>query len=83
MPLAIIFALLLKLDSVWWAGISGFTTVLSTGSALLKRGLVRGGATTAGVIVAAIVARWLPYDHVLLALSVTAFGHRPLRRHHR
>ncbi len=67
-PLAITLALLLELDSVWWAGISGFMTVLATGSASLNRGFIRVGATTAGVIVAAIVARWLPYDHVLLAL---------------
>ena len=74
-PLAISFALLLDLDSVWWAGISGFMTVLATGSASLKRGLIRIGATTAGVIVGMIVARWLPYDHVALALflAVTAF----------
>jgi uncharacterized membrane protein YccC len=74
-PLAITLALLLELDSVWWSGISGFMTVLATGSASLERGFIRIGATTAGVIVAAIFARWLPYDHVLLALflAVTVF----------
>jgi uncharacterized membrane protein YccC len=74
-PLAITFALLLELDSVWWAGISGFMTVLATGSASLKRGLIRVGATIAGVIAALIVARWLPYNHVALALflAVTVF----------
>jgi uncharacterized membrane protein YccC len=74
-PLAVTMALLLELDSVWWAGISGFMTVLTTGSASLKRGIIRIGATTAGVIGAVIVARWLPYDHVLLALflAVTVF----------
>lgn len=74
-PLAITFALLLELDSVWWAGISGFMTVLATGSASLKRGIIRIGATTAGVIGAVIVARWLPYAHVALSLflAVTVF----------
>jgi len=67
-PLAITMALLLHLDSVWWAGISGFMTVLATGSASLQKGILRIGATFAGVIVAFIVARWLPYNHVALAL---------------
>jgi uncharacterized membrane protein YccC len=74
-PLAITCALALRLDSVWWAGISAFVTVLATGSASLKRGLVRIGATTVGVIVAFIVARWLPYNPVALTLflALTAF----------
>jgi uncharacterized membrane protein YccC len=67
-PLAITMALFLELDSVWWAGISGFMTVLATGSATLQRGLIRIGATFAGVVAAFIVARWLPYNHVALAL---------------
>lgn len=67
-PLAITMALFLELDSVWWAGISGFMTVLATGSATLQRGLIRIGATFAGVVVGFIVARWLPYNHAALAL---------------
>ncbi|CAN5368632.1 hypothetical protein BH10PSE6_BH10PSE6_29920 [soil metagenome] len=74
-PLAITMALWLELDSVWWAGISGFMTVLATGSASLHRGLTRIGATFIGVVVAFVVARWLPYDHVALALflALTTF----------
>src|SRR3954453_23281249 len=67
-PLAITMALMLELDSVWWSGISGFMTVLATGSASLRRGLFRVGATLAGVVIGFVVARWLPYDHVALAL---------------
>lgn len=67
-PLAITLALVLQLDSVWWAGISGFMTVLATGAASLQRGMLRIGATFAGVMVAFVVARWLPYDRVALAL---------------
>lgn len=67
-PLAITMALVLELDSVWWAGISGFMTVLATGSASLQRGILRIGATLVGVVVAFVVARWLPYNHVALAL---------------
>ena len=50
-PLAVTMALMLDLDSVWWAGISGFMTVLATGAASLKRGLVRIGGTLVGVVV--------------------------------
>jgi uncharacterized membrane protein YccC len=67
-PLAITMALVLQLDSVWWAGISGFMTVLATGSASLQKGILRIGATFAGVVVGFVVARWLPYNHVALAL---------------
>ena len=68
-PLAITMALALQLNSlVWWAGISGFMTVLATGSASLQKGILRIGATFAGVVVGFIVARWLPYNHVALAL---------------
>jgi uncharacterized membrane protein YccC len=67
-PLAITMALMLELDSVWWSGISGFMTVLATGSASLRRGFFRVGATLAGVVIGFVVARWLPYDHVALAL---------------
>ena len=67
-PLAITMALVLELDSVWWAGISGFMTVLATGSASVQRGILRIGATLAGVVVAFVVARWLPYNHLALAL---------------
>ena len=64
-----------ELDLVWWAGISGFMTVLATGSASLQRGLIRIGATVAGVAVGFIVARWLPYNHAALALflAITTF----------
>lgn len=74
-PLAITVALALDLDSVWWSGISAFVTVLATGSASLKAGLVRIGATTIGVVVALIVGRWLPYSHaaLVLFLAFTAF----------
>ncbi|MCW5735867.1 MAG: FUSC family protein [Enhydrobacter sp.] len=71
-PLAVTMALMLHLDSVWWAGISGFMTVLATGSASFKRGLVRVGGTLVGVVVAFVLARWLPYDHLALTLFLAA-----------
>lgn len=71
-PLAVTMALMLHLDSVWWAGISGFMTVLATGAASLERGLVRIGGTLAGVAVAFVLARWLPYDHLALTLFLAA-----------
>ncbi len=69
-PLAITMALVLQLDSVWWAGISGFMTVLATGSASLQRGILRISATFVGVVVAFVVARWLPYNQLALVLFV-------------
>lgn len=69
-PLAITMALALNLDSVWWAGISGFMTVLATGSASFQKGVLRIGGTLVGVVVAFVAARWLPYNHVALALFI-------------
>lgn len=71
-PLAVTMALMLDLDSVWWAGISGFMTVLATGAASFKRGLIRIGGTFAGVVTAFVVSRWLPYDHLALTLFLAA-----------
>jgi len=71
-PLAITMALMLELDEVWWSGISGFMTVLATGSASLHRGITRVGATVVGAAIGFVAARWLPYDHVALVLFLAA-----------
>lgn len=71
-PLAVTMAMLLDLDSVWWAGISGYMTVLATGAATLKRGLIRIGGTALGVVTAFVFARWLPYNHIALTLFLAA-----------
>jgi uncharacterized membrane protein YccC len=67
-PLATTVALALEVESPWWAAISGFMTVVSTGAASLRRGVLRLIGTIAGAVTGFIMARWLPYDHFALCL---------------
>jgi len=67
-PLAISVALLLEVESPWWAAISGFMSIMSTGAASVRRGLLRMAGTVGGAVLGFIVARWLPYDHFALSL---------------
>lgn len=70
-------ALALQLDAPWWVAISGFMSLMSTGAASLRRGLLRLTGTIAGAVLGFIMARWLPYDHLALCLFLaltTAFG---------
>lgn len=66
--LATTLALLLHLESPWWAAISGFMSLMSTGAGSLRRGLLRMVGTIAGAVLAFVMARWLPYDHFALLL---------------
>jgi uncharacterized membrane protein YccC len=68
--LATFLALLLEVESPWWAAISGFMSLMSTGAGSLRRGLLRLIGTAAGALLGFIMARWLPYDHVALYLFV-------------
>ena len=63
-PLATTLALLLQVESPWWAAISGFMSLMSTGAGSLRRGMLRLSGTIAGAVLGFIMARWLPYDHV-------------------
>jgi uncharacterized membrane protein YccC len=67
-PLATSLALLFQVESVWWAAISGFMSIMSTGAASVRRGILRLVGTVCGAGLAFIVARWLPYDHFALSL---------------
>ncbi len=70
-------ALALQLDAPWWVAISGFMSLMSTGAASLRRGLLRLTGTIAGAVLGFVMARWLPYDHLALCLFLavtTAFG---------
>lgn len=60
--LATTMALALELQSPWWAAISGFISLMSTGSGSMRRGLLRLVGTIAGALLGFIMARWLPYD---------------------
>jgi uncharacterized membrane protein YccC len=70
--LATTLALLLQLESPWWAAISGFMSLMSTGAGSLRRGLLRLTGTIAGAVLAYIMARWLPYDPLALYLFLAA-----------
>lgn len=60
--LATTLALLLELQSPWWAAISGFMSLMSTGSGSVRRALLRLTGTIAGALLGFVMARWLPYD---------------------
>ncbi len=70
--LATTLALLLQVESPWWAAISGFMSLMSTGSGSLRRGLLRLAGTIAGALLGFIMARWLPYDHFAFYLFLAA-----------
>lgn len=67
-PLATTMALWLEAESVWWAAISGYMTIMSSGAASIRKGLLRLAGTIGGAAVGFIMARWLPYDHFGLSL---------------
>src|SRR5262245_12680559 len=70
--LATVLALLLEVQSPWWAAISGFMSLMSTGGGSVRRGLLRMAGTVAGALLGFIMARWLPYDHFALYLFLAA-----------
>ncbi|WP_295142544.1 FUSC family protein [uncultured Reyranella sp.] len=61
-------ALLMQLDAPWWAAISGYMSLMSTGAASVRRGILRLSGTIAGAVLGFVMARWLPYDQVALCL---------------
>lgn len=67
-PLATTMALWLEVQSVWWAAISGYMTIMASGAASIRKGLLRLAGTIGGAAVGFIMARWLPYDHFALNL---------------
>ncbi|MBN9513845.1 MAG: FUSC family protein [Alphaproteobacteria bacterium] len=70
-------ALALQLEAPWWVAISGFMSLMSTGAASFRRGLLRLTGTIAGAAIGFVMARWLPYDHLALCIflaAMTAFG---------
>ena len=70
--LATYLALLLEIQSPWWAAISAFMSLTSTGGGSLRRGMLRFTGTAAGALLGFIMARWLPYDHVAMYLFIAA-----------
>jgi uncharacterized membrane protein YgaE (UPF0421/DUF939 family) len=72
--LATTLALLLELESPWWAAISGFMSLMSTGAGSLRRGLLRLAGTAAGALLGFVMARWLPYDQFAFCLFVAGMA---------
>lgn len=68
--LATFLALLLEIQSPWWAAISAFMSLAATGGGSLRRGMLRFVGTVAGALLGFIMARWLPYDHFLMYLFI-------------
>jgi uncharacterized membrane protein YccC len=68
--LATYLALLLEIQSPWWAAISAFMSLTATGGGSLRRGLLRVTGTAAGALLGFIMARWLPYDHFAMYLFI-------------
>ena len=71
-PLATVMALWLEAESVWWAASSGYMTIMASGAASVRKGLLRLGGTIGGAAAGFVVARWLPYDYVALNLFLAA-----------
>jgi uncharacterized membrane protein YccC len=70
--LATTLALVLEVESPWWAAISGFMSLMSTGAGSLRRGVLRMTGTVAGALLGFVMARWLPYDQFALYLFLAA-----------
>ncbi len=68
--LATFLALLLEIESPWWAAISAFMSLTATGGGSLRRGLLRFVGTVAGALLGFIMAAWLPYDHFAMYLFI-------------
>ena len=66
--LTTVVALAMQLDAPWWAAVSGYMSLMSTGAGSVRRGLLRLSGTAVGAVLGFIMARWLPYDQVALCL---------------
>jgi uncharacterized membrane protein YccC len=70
--LATYLALLLEIQSPWWAAISAFMSLSATGGGSFRRGILRLTGTAAGALLGFVMARWLPYDHFAMYLFIAA-----------
>lgn len=70
--LATFLALWLEIESPWWAAISAFMSLSTSGGASLRRGILRVVGTAAGALLGFVMARWLPYDHFAMYLFLAA-----------
>ena len=68
--LAVILALLLRVDAPWWAAISAFVSVQVTAPSSIERGALRIVGTAIGAAVAVAMSPWLVEDHIALSLAL-------------
>ena len=68
--LSVLIALALKLDSPWWAGISGFMSMQATGPASIRKGSLRIIGTIAGAAAGFVITPMLAYDHLAGLLAI-------------
>lgn len=61
-------ALLLHLDEVWWAAISGFMAIQATVPASVQKAFLRIVGTMIGAAAAVLMTPWLAYDQVAFTL---------------
>ncbi|PPQ35281.1 FUSC family protein [Rhodopila globiformis] len=70
--LAVMLALMLRLQDAWWAGISGFVSMQATAPASLQRGVLRIMGTFVGAGASVLLSPWLAGDPPTLALVLFA-----------
>jgi uncharacterized membrane protein YccC len=66
--LAVIIALLLRVDAPWWAAISAFVSIQMTAPSSIERGALRIIGTAIGAAIALLLTPWLIEDQVAVSL---------------
>jgi uncharacterized membrane protein YccC len=66
--LAVIIALLLRVDAPWWAAISAFVSIQITAPSSIERGALRVIGTAIGAAIALLLSPWLIEDQVAVSL---------------
>jgi uncharacterized membrane protein YccC len=66
--LAVIIALLLRLDAPWWAAISAFVSIQVSAPSSIERGALRIAGTAIGAAIALLLSPWLIEDQVAVSL---------------
>ncbi len=68
--LAVIAALVLRVDAPWWAAISAFVSTQVTAPASLRRGALRIVGTAIGAAAGLLLSPWLIEDRVAVCLAL-------------
>ena len=68
--LAVMAALVLRVDAPWWAAISAFVSTQATAPASLRRGALRIAGTAIGAAAGLLLSPWLIEDRVAVCLAL-------------